>query len=139
MKKVLFYTPGTEERSRQLQKLTEDAGDISFRRVAETEAGQMIGWLAGREGFVYLPLAQAAAPAEEILLLDGFEEEELRSFLYYLRSRFFAVKLKAVVTGYNAAWRLGDLALALEEEHRALHPGGPAAAPGEKEAPGTRS
>lgn len=118
-KQVLFYAAGRPERAKQLKTVMEETDGIGFYEIKANETGQLVGHLVGQSGYPALPKTESLIRSE-ILLLDGFSDEELTDFLRFLRGHFFVVALKAVVTEQNRHWRLAELAVLLEKEHQMM-------------------
>ena len=53
----------------------------------------------------------------ELLVMAGFDEKELRSFVSGLRQRDIIIDLKAALTQTNRSWTLSQLAGELAAEH----------------------
>ena len=57
----------------------------------------------------------------ELLVMAGFEEKALRSFVGGLRQRDIMIDLKAALTQTNRSWTLSQLAGELAAEHEYMH------------------
>ena len=95
-----------------------DALAVRLRPVAPHEAGIPLGKLPESPA----PSLPAAVPfPEEMLVMAGFTETQTDRFLAVLRQRH-PVRLKAVLTPFNAAWTGTRLREELLREDRSFHP-----------------
>lgn len=94
---------------------------IAARSVPDADLGQKIGYLAGWKGFKRVADAGGDAFAEEVLVLQGVQSKLLDEVLrQFAASGIGRVRLKAVVTPYNALWTLRRLCETIQKEHGAL-------------------
>ncbi len=109
MKLLLFNLP---EGKTQAMRLLLAGRGVDIRTVEAADFCQPIGFLAGLPGF---PAVKpfAAAFGEEMMVLCGFDQQQLADTLDGLRQAGVPpVPLKAVLTQHNAGWS----ALALRGE-----------------------
>lgn len=94
---------------------------VAVRTVPDADLGQRIGYLAGWKGFKREEADGGAPFAEEVLVLQGVQGKLLDAVLQQFEADGVGrIRLKAVVTPYNALWTLRRLCETIQKEHGAL-------------------
>ena len=94
---------------------------VPARRVPDADIGQKIGYLAGWKGFKRTPEDGGAPFAEEVLILQGVPGKLLDAILLRFEAEGLGrIRLKVVVTPYNALWTLRRLCETIQKEHGAM-------------------
>ena len=98
---------------------------IRMRPIAPEQAGQLVGFLAGRKGWEEQPGGgEAPAPQCSVLLFSGVMGPRLDQVLAALRKAGVPPQVyKAVVTADNAGWPFGQLCAELARERQAVEEG----------------
>lgn len=94
---------------------------IAARRVPDADIGQKIGYLAGWKGFKRAQGDGGAPFGEEVLVLQGVQGKLLDEMLLQFEAAGISrIRLKAIVTPYNALWTLRRLCETIQKEHGAM-------------------
>ena len=93
---------------------------VRIKSVSGNDFAQTVGHLLGRAGFVQTQ-DTADAPAEPMLVMDGFTSKRLDILLREMRTHGVSVPYKAMVTEHNLPWTLRALYDELVREHEAMH------------------
>ena len=117
--KVLYFEPQPSEQTAALKTVLVRMG-VRIKNVEAASAGQTVGFLLGRQGFVESD-APAEAPSAPMLVLDGFTEKRLEILLREMKAHGISVPYKAIVTEHNIGWSLSALFAELVREHEAMH------------------
>lgn len=123
MEQLLCYFPDPADpllsavrRAALLQK-------IRLRAAAPEQAGQKLGFLLGRKGFVE-QVGEAPAVTDPILVMDGLTSSRMDNVLRALaKTKASRTVFKAVVTATNVDWTLYALWQELQKERAALERG----------------
>lgn len=118
-KLVLFYDPEGGERANTLKTVLVCMG-VRIKSVSGNDFAQTVGHLLGRAGFAQTQ-DTADAPAEPMLVMDGFTSKRLDILLREMRTHGVSVPYKAMVTEHNLPWTLRALYDELVREHEAMH------------------
>ena len=113
---VLFYDPEGGERANTFKTVLVCMG-VRIKSVSGNDFAQTVGHLLGRAGFAQTQ-DTADAPAEPMLVMDGFTSKRLDILLREMRTHGVSVPYKAMVTEHNLPWTLYD---ELVREHEAMH------------------
>ena len=116
---VLFYDPEGGERANTFKTVLVCMG-VRVKRVSGNDFAQTVGHLLGRAGFEQTQ-DTADAPAEPMLVMDGFTSKRLDILLREMRTHGVSVPYKAMVTEHNLPWTLRALYDELVREHEAMH------------------
>lgn len=117
---VLYFDPQGGEQTTLLKSILVRIG-ARIKNVAPEDTNQTIGYLLGRKGFDASEAAEVPAPADRILVLDGFSDKRLEILLREMKQNGVSVPYKAIVTETNLGWPLYQLYKELVAEHEALN------------------
>ena len=117
-KSVLLYNISNDRRGRMIRKYL-DMNDVKIIEVKKEDYLQPLGFLLSKPGFERIETGQSAIDIkDEMLVMDGFEREDLDMLLDFFRSTGLRrISLKAMVTRYNVHWSSCALYVNLKEEH----------------------
>ncbi len=90
--------------------------NIKVIKASPDQGGEKVGALLGLTGYALRGKGDITVNSE-MLLLSGFDERELRTFVGKLRPNGVNVSLKASLTDTNKDWTLSQLAGHIAEEH----------------------
>lgn len=85
--------------------------------INESSANETIGFLAGFKGFDKSDEICCNPPAEQCLIMSGFDSKGIDKLILKLRENNISIPLKCVVTQHNQSWRLCSLINELKKEH----------------------
>ena len=88
-----------------------------------SDGGKQLGYLLGFGGFEKNEKPQREV-SQSCVVFSGVGGSELNEILRQMREAGVVVALKAVCTAYNQSWTLADLAIELDNEHKAMTGGG---------------
>ena len=112
-----------EEKFKKISKICAEMGIKAVLFSGEQEKAPL-GLLAGARGWMNPLLMagqrQAEPLSEEMVIMAGFSDRLLESFLGKLRQNQTPVSLKAILTDQNAVWNAGQLQAELKEERAAF-------------------
>lgn len=118
---VLYYTPAQNPKVSKLKGVLVTMG-IRIKNIAPWQVTQLVGYLAGMEGF-----EEQASPdpvpfiEEEILVMKHFTGDRIDELLFKLRKAGVPkIELKAVVTESNSKWTFYQLYEEIKEEHETM-------------------
>lgn len=112
--KVLVYN-FSEERLKKLKQFFL-LSNILIQPVLPKDFSASIGYLAGEKGFVSPKKIGKSEFSEELFVMCGFTEDEMKLILDILKQNQFIIPLKAVLTKVNAFWSGNQLYKALKTE-----------------------
>ncbi|MBR1423140.1 MAG: DUF3783 domain-containing protein [Ruminococcus sp.] len=95
---------------------------IKLIKASPDQGGEKVGALLGLTGFSLNGKGDITVNSE-LLLISGFDERELRTFVGKLRPNGISVPLKASLTDTNKDWTLSQLAGHIAEEHEYMTKG----------------
>lgn len=90
--------------------------NIKVIKASPDQGGEKVGALLGLTGYALRGKGDITVNSE-LLLLSGFDERELRTFVGKLKPNGVNVSLKASLTDTNKDWTLSQLAGHIAEEH----------------------
>ncbi|MDD7363525.1 MAG: DUF3783 domain-containing protein [Peptoniphilus sp.] len=115
MTKLIYYGIDDGERKDILLD-TADAFDITKREVKDEELGELLGYLAGLEG--YEKAGEGGDPiGEELLVFVDFPSNLLQQFLLELRQKGEVFPHKAAMTETTKDWTFGRLVNHIQREN----------------------
>lgn len=119
MPQILLFNLSGKSKTQKLRFILVKLG-IRARHVTKEEYGQSVGYLAGLEGFAERPEAAAEDFSDEMMVLCGFNGNQISALSAALRRAGAPVSLKAVLTETNAGWTPAELHGELILEREAL-------------------
>lgn len=116
--KVLLYNLGNDtSRGAHIRAILSDMG-IEAETVDASDLDQLIGYLAGLDGYDKVEeVSGGSVPPGEFMLLCGFGEALLDSFLDRMQAESIRIDHKAIVTECNREYTLRDLIGDIASEH----------------------
>lgn len=118
--KVLLYNLGEDTaRGAHIRSILASLG-VEAETIGAADLDQTIGYLAGLSGFDATKDGSGdanSAPATEFMLMCGFGEALLDSFLDRMQEEQIRIDHKAIVTEYNRYYTLSQLIGDIQEEH----------------------
>ena len=118
---VYFYNLNSAK-GRQIRMLCLKQG-LKIRVVDQSQYEEAIGAIAGVPGYVLKESTYSGEGfSEEMLILKGFSERMLDSFLHGFRKmKIQPVALKAILTEANCGWNSIELHDELVKEHESMN------------------
>lgn len=115
---VLYYTPAQTPKVSKLKGVLVTMG-IRIKNIAPQQVTQLVGYLAGMEGFEEQTSTDPVPfIEEEILVMKQFTGDRIDELLFKLRKAGVPkIELKAVVTESNSKWTFYKLYEEIKEEH----------------------
>ena len=114
---VLLFNIAQNERCAKIEMYLKRQG-IRFLHVPPEDFGRQLGSLLSLPGFEARASAAVLPFSEEILVMSGFDQRLLQSFLNFFSSEGIKrVALKAMLTPTNASWTAAELHRNLRAEH----------------------
>lgn len=123
---VLYYCPekdsqkGNDTRIARLKAVLIRMG-IRIKNISADQTDQMIGYLAGLDGFGEQPVGGCPVVEDEVLIMKNFSSSRIDELLMNLkRSGVSKIALKAVITDTNSKWSFYELYQELKKEHETM-------------------
>ncbi len=116
---VLLYNLGTDKSlGNRLRSVLSDLG-IKAVDVADSQLGQTVGYLIGRQGYEKNDEAYTGKVSDtEFMLMANMPEALLDRFLAAMNENGIKIGHKAVVTAYNIEYEFHQLIDDIEDEHQ---------------------
>lgn len=118
MAKVLYFNL-TGDKKRKLEFLLMQYG-VEAQEGTAADCGRALGKVLGRAG-AFPPATLDGPFSEEMLVLDGLDEQQFQGLLNGLKMLQAVVTYKAVTTPHNLTWTPARLLKELMAEHAAMH------------------
>lgn len=119
MKKLVLAYGFDENKCREIQSSAEKF-DIDVKILTTEDLEQKIGYLMEIPGYGREEKEKDLDSSTEFMIFSDFDRQVLRDFVMDLKEKKVATPHKSVLTETNRDWKLYDLILHIEEEHRTM-------------------
>ncbi len=116
MEKVLLYC-GAELDEKRAASILQSLG-MNLMIIKESDLGQTLGYLAGRDGFEKTEAAVSKSFTESFMILDQVEDERILAISKAFEAAGMPYRgIKAMITEHNQHWKMADLFQEVSLEH----------------------
>ena len=117
-KKIMGYH--VAEKDTDTLKAAAEAFDAEFITLGDDAAGQIVGYLAGFNGFKENTEPSSEIPDKECLIFSGFDSKTLDKLLDRFDESGYSTDLMCVITSENQKITLSQLIKNLRAEHEQM-------------------